>query len=40
MTPEIEHLISGLREELMNEGAEQEADFIIVTKQYIERLES
>ena len=37
MTAEIEHLIESLKEEL--KGAEQAADFILITKQFIEKLE-
>lgn len=36
MTPEIEHLVDDLKEQL--KGAEQTADFIILTEQYIRRL--
>lgn len=38
MTPEIIYLIEKLRKLL--EGAEQTADFIIITKQFIAKLET
>jgi hypothetical protein len=37
MTAEIEHIIEDLRKELKE--AEQTADFIFITKQFIEKLE-